>query len=209
VSLLPQHRALLDASAISEEVVRARGYRTVTEKRELDGIFGPVQRRAPGLLIPLRDVYGEQRSYQLRPDEPRIGGDGKAIKYEMPRGLKMMIDCPPATLEHIRNPRVMLWITEGVRKVDALVSVGLRGIALLGVDCWRGTNEMGGKTTLEDWFGVALNDGRRVVICLDSDAFQKPSLHRATEILGRWLETRGAELRLSAARRGWFEAGCR
>ena len=193
LKLLPHHEQLIRASAISSEVADARGYRSVTEKRELNGIFGPVQQRVPGLLIPLYDVYGEVRSYQLRPDEPRIGKNGKAIKYETPRGLKMMLDCPPATLEHIRNPKVRLWITEGIRKADALVSVGLPAIALLGVDCWRGTNEINGKTTLEDWFGVALND-RRIVICFDSDAFEKPEIHRNTQTLGRWLESRGAKL---------------
>ena len=192
-ALLPQHSALIRESAISEQVAVARGYRSVTEKRELNGLFGPVQQRTPGLLIPLHDVYGERRSYQLRPDDPRVGKDGKQIKYETPRGLKMMLDCPPSTLGHVRDPKVTLWVTEGVRKADALASVGLRAIALLGVDCWRGTNEMNGKTTLEDWFGVALN-GRKVVVCFDSDAFEKPAVHSATERLGRWLETRGAEL---------------
>jgi hypothetical protein len=191
--LLPQHQALLDASAISPKVALARGYRSVTTKRELAGLFGPVQQRVPGLLIPLHDVYGERQSYQLRPDDPRLGKDGKTIKYEVPRGLKMMIDCPPSTLEHVRDPKVRLWITEGVRKADALASVGLRGIALLGVDCWRGTGEHGGKTVLVDWHGVALN-GREIVICFDSDAFQKPEIHAAAERLGRWLERRGAAL---------------
>jgi hypothetical protein len=146
----------------------------------------------PGLLIPLWDVYGELRAYQLRPDEPRVKG-GRAVKYETPHGLRMMLDCPPATLEHVRNPKVRLWITEGVRKADALASVGLRAIALLGVECWRGTNEHGGKTSLEDWYGVAL-DGRELVIAFDSDAFQKPAVHAAVERLGRWLESRGAHL---------------
>jgi hypothetical protein len=190
--LLPHHQALIKASAISEEVALARGYRSVTTAKELDGLFGPVQRRAPGLLIPLRGVYGELRAYQLRPDEPRVK-DGRVIRYETPRGLKMMLDCPPSTLEHVRNPKVRLWVTEGVRKVDSLASVGLRALALLGVDCWRGTNEAGGKTILEDWYGVALS-GRRIVICFDSDAFQKPEVHAATERVGRWLESRGAEL---------------
>jgi len=192
--LLPQHQALIIASAISEEVALARGYRSVTEKRELDGLFGPVQQRVPALLIPLHDVYGELRAYQLRPDDPRVK-DGRVIKYETPRGLRMMLDCPPSTLEHVRNPRVRLWLCEGVRKSDSLASVGLRGLALLGVDCWRGRNEHNGKTVLEDWFGVAL-EGRQIVICFDSDAFQKPQIHRATETLGRWLESRGVELAL-------------
>ena len=190
-TLLPQHQALLDASAISPEVAHARGYRSVTEKRELAQIMPASQQLAPGLLIPLHNVYGEQPAYQLRPDEPRVV-DGRKRKYETPRGLKMMLDCPPSTLQHIGNPKVTLWITEGVRKADALASVGLRAVALLGVNGWRGTNGDGGKLALEDFYGVALN-GREIVLCFDSDAFQKPQVHAATETLGRWLETRGAQ----------------
>ncbi|MBV9166214.1 MAG: DUF3631 domain-containing protein [Solirubrobacterales bacterium] len=192
LDLLPQHRKLIEASAISAEVALARGYRSVTDKRELDGLFGPVQQRVPGLLAPLYDVYGERRAYQLRPDDPRVK-EGRTIKYETPRGLRMMLDCPPSTLEHVREPKVQLWITEGVRKADSLASFRIRALGLLGIDCWRGTNDRGGKTILEDWHGVALN-GRTIVICFDSDAFQKPQIHRGTERLGRWLESRGAKL---------------
>ena len=103
VGLLPQHRELIEASAIWPDVAEARGYRSVTEKRELNGLFGPVQQRVPALLIPLHDVYGELRAYQLRPDQPRVT-DGRVVKYETPRGLKMMLDCPPAPFEHVRNP---------------------------------------------------------------------------------------------------------
>jgi hypothetical protein len=63
--LLDHHRALIEGSAISAQVAEARGYRSVTEKAELRGKFGPVQQLVPGLLIPVRDVYGELRAYQL------------------------------------------------------------------------------------------------------------------------------------------------
>jgi hypothetical protein len=49
VSLLPQHRELIKASAISEEVSEARRYRSVTVKAELGELgFGRDQRRVPG-----------------------------------------------------------------------------------------------------------------------------------------------------------------
>ena len=192
LNLAPEHRALIDASAISPEVADARGYYSVKEPKELVGLFGPSQRLAPGLVIPVWDVYGERAFYQLRPDNPRVK-DGHILKYETPAKVKMALDCPPATLEHIRNPKVTLWITEGARKADALISTGMCAIALLGVWSWRGRGDDNGTTALGDWEGIALN-GRKIVIAFDSDAFQNAGVHAATERLGRWLEHRGAEI---------------
>jgi hypothetical protein len=105
----------------------------------------------------------------------------------------MALDVPPFTHPQLCDPAIPLWVTEGARKVDSLVSAGLCGIALLGVWSWRGRNGDGGTTALPDWEAVALK-GRTVIICFDSDAFWDPHVHKATERLGRWLEHRGAEL---------------
>jgi hypothetical protein len=192
VPLLPQHQALLDASAITAEVAEARGYYSVNEPKELTGLFGPSQRLAPALVIPVRNVRGEVEYFQLRPDNPRVK-DGRTQRYEIPARARMPLDVPPGALAHLGNPKVKLWITEGIRKADSLASIGLRSIALLGVWNWRGRGEDGGTTILEDFEYVALNE-RQLVICFDSDAFQNPGVHRATERLGRVLEHRGAEL---------------
>jgi len=82
--LLPQHAALLMASAIADEVADARGYRSVTSKAELMRLgFGRTQARTPALLLPVWGVTGEIESNQIRPDQPRIR-DGKPVKYETP-----------------------------------------------------------------------------------------------------------------------------
>ena len=76
--LLPQHAALLGASAISTAVAEARGYRTVTKKTDALGLgFSRNQARMPALVIPIWGVIGEIVTYQLRPDEPRIDGRGQ------------------------------------------------------------------------------------------------------------------------------------
>ena len=192
-TLLPQHQALLDQSAISAEVVAARGYFSVSEPKELVGMFGASQRLAPALVIPVLNAYGERAFYQLRPDDPRVK-NGRTQKYETPAGAGMAIDVPPATRPHLRNVKGALWITEGIRKADSLASIDLRAVALLGVWNWRGKGEDHGTTVLPDWESIALNDHRKVIICFDSDAFQSPGIHAATERLGRWLERRGAEV---------------
>ncbi len=191
--LLPQHRQLIEDSGISEDVAVARGYFSVSEPKDLVGMFGPSQRLAPGLVIPVFNVYGETVYFQLRPDEPRVK-DGRRLKYETPARAPMVIDVPPSTRPHLRNPKVTLWVTEGIRKADALASVGLRSVALLGVWNWRGRGDDGGSAALADWEAIALNDKRKVVICFDSDAFENPGVHAATERLGRMLEHRGAEV---------------
>src|SRR5258708_3731577 len=53
-ALLPQHRRLIEGSAISEEVARERGYRSVEKKAELARLgFGRTQQIVPALLNPV------------------------------------------------------------------------------------------------------------------------------------------------------------
>ncbi len=195
-ALLPQHAELLAASGISTEVATTRGYRSVATKAELRRFgFSERQTRVPALLIPAWNVHGEIATYQLRPDDPRIDDRGRAIKYETPRGSRMFLDVHPAVRGQIGDPRVPLWITEGLRKEDAAVSAGLCCVGMLGVWNFRGTNEFGGKTALPDWESVALND-RVIPIVFDSDVVTKPAVHEALARLQAFLLSRGARVLL-------------
>jgi hypothetical protein len=192
-ALLPQHAALLVASAISPEVAAARGYRSVTKKAVLKRYgFGETQRRVPGLLIPVCNAWGEMMLHQLRPDEPRAK-DGKALKYETPRGARMALDVPPAARDHLDDPSWPLFITEGARKADAAVSQGLCCVSVCGVWGWRGTNGKGGTVALPDWELVALNR-RQVYLVFDSDVTVKPQVQQALARLRSFLQARGAEV---------------
>ena len=53
--LLPQHAALIAASAISPEVASARGYRSATSETELADLGFSKAQRLPGLVFPVRD----------------------------------------------------------------------------------------------------------------------------------------------------------
>ena len=96
-AILPQHQALLAASAIGPDVVRARGYVSIDSRKQLQryakgfGAKCPV----PGLLIPLRRKDGSVWGYQYRPDAPRLM-DGKPRKYETPYRQCAGIDIPVA-----------------------------------------------------------------------------------------------------------------
>jgi hypothetical protein len=180
---------LLEESGLSQEVVTARGYRTVETKSGLRRLgFADSQCNPPGLLVPIHSPAGEVVNYQFRPDRPRIS-DGRPVKYETPKGSRMALDVHPFAREGLGDPSIPLWITEGVRKGDALVSRGLCAAALLGVWNWRGTNEQGGKVALPEWESIALN-GRRVYIVFDSDAMTKPQVHAALARLKAFLEVK-------------------
>ena len=188
--LLPQHQALIDASAISPEVVSARGYWSAQKKTDLRQLgFGQIQCIVPALVVPVWTVIGEIGAYQIRPDQPRISHDGKPIKYETPGKSHMVLDVHPFIREKVRDPSIPLFITEGVRKADAAISAGLCCVALLGVWNFRGTNEFGGKSALADWEYIALN-GRQVYIVFDSDVMLKPQVHAALARLKSFLEGR-------------------
>jgi hypothetical protein len=199
--LLPHHERLLIESAINPDVARARGYRSVQQRTELRRLgFGEAQARTPALLIPVYGVTGELVLYQLRPDKPRIV-DGRAVKYETPRGARMVLDVPPTIRTMLGDPAVPLFITEGVRKADAATSKGLCCVALLGVWNFRGTNAHGGKVALPDFELIALND-REVFIVFDSDVMLKSAVHAALARLAEFLRSRGARVRFI-----YFEPG--
>lgn len=202
--LTQQHYEMLKASAISNGVIKERGYRTITNAKDLQSLgFSPAQERAPGLLLPLHSTDGQTPLYVYRPDYPRVienkkkrNPDGsykqKVIKYEMPKGEKMRLDVPPRCRANIGDPSIPLWITEGQKKADALASLGLCAIALLGVWNFIGTNDKGGKVFLPDWRDIALNNGRPVRIVFDSDVMTKTEVKQALKDLTQQLQRRGA-----------------
>ncbi len=196
--LLPRHRDLIVASAISPEVAAERGYHSIFKKSKAKDLgFGDKQCCVPALVIPVRTVGGEIGTYQLRPDQPRVGKDGRIIKYETPGKSRMVIDVPRRCLERgwIHDPGKALFITEGARKADAGVSQGLCTISLLGVWNWRGTNEHGGRVALPDWESIALND-RQVYLAFDNDVMTKASVHLALSRLKAFLESRHARVKV-------------
>lgn len=193
--IFPQHARLLEGSAISPEAARDRGYVSVdTKKRLASAGFKPYQQRTPGLLIPVHDTSGAVALWQYRPDKPRENRSGKLVKYETPGGSRMVMDVPPRIRAALGDPKVPLWVTEGVRKADAAVSAGLTCVALLGVWNWKGTNTLGGKTALPAWHDIALN-GRRVYVAYDSDVMTNPKVHAALADIGGYLAYKGADVR--------------
>jgi hypothetical protein len=201
-TLAPNHlQALVKDSGLSRQVISRRGYRTVRTKADLKQLgFAASQHLVPTLLLPIWGVTGEIVGYQSRPDGPRIS-KGKPVKYGTPARMRMALDVHPAARGLLKDPAIPLYVTEGIKKGDALASRGTCAVALLGVWNWRGTNDLGGKTALADWEQVALN-GRRVLVVFDSDVMLKPEVHSALARLKAFLEGRGSDVYGSTCRSG-------
>ena len=202
--LLEQHWQFLRVRTVAEEVAAERGYQSAVKKSELERLgFGRIQQLIPALVIPIHSVRREIESYQLRPDTPRLNDKGRPRKYEMKAGSRMLLDIHPrlsrprdcGKVALIADPAVPLFITEGILKGDAAISIGLCCLALLGVWNWRGSNNAGGKTALGDWDSVALN-GRTVYIAFDSDVMEKREVHSALARLKAFVESRKATVKL-------------
>ena len=127
-NLSPKHKSILKDSAISDDVIDARGYRTVINSAELRELgFSHNQCRVPGLLLPLWTTDGSIGTHVYRPDNPRVvenkekkNADGThpqgVIKYEMPKRSGVRLDCPPICRPKLADPSIPLWITEGQKK---------------------------------------------------------------------------------------------
>jgi len=195
-NLLQKHLDHLHASGISNDVIKERGYESVLGKVRLADIgFSSVQQRPTGMLIPLFAPDGSLAGYQYRPDEPRVNTRQKGVKYEIPTGTSLRLDCPPRCQKTLGDPSVPLWITEGSKKADALASQGACAISLPGVWGFKGKNEFGGITMLADWDYATLKD-RLVYIAFDSDIIDKSEVKKALQRLAPHLENKGAKVKV-------------
>ena len=211
IVLLQQHWKFIRDRAVADHVAAERNYQSATRKADLEKLgFGRTQQLAPALVIPIWSVRGAIHSYQLRPDSPRLNNKGKPRKYEMKAGGRMLLDFHPRLTRPregsnrvplIGDPTVPLFITEGIPKGDAAVSIGLCCVALLGVWNFRGSNEAGGKTALADWESIALN-GRNAYVVFDSDVMEKREVHSALVRVKALLESRQARVKLIYLRAG-------
>lgn len=191
-ALAEQHADLLQSSAISDEVAAERGYFTATRRSQLADLgFPRAQQVVPALVIPIRDSRGQVVTYQTRPDQPRIGENGRPIKYETPAKTPPALDVPPAARQSLGSTVSPLWITEGARKADAGVGAGLCCVSVPGVWSWARRLNGDAREVLPDLQRVKLDD-RKVVLAFDSDVMTKPQVYAALEAFAGYLTSRGA-----------------
>jgi hypothetical protein len=196
VTLLEHHAEMLAKSAIDGTVARERGYYSVQRKQDLEQIgFGRTQQIVPALVIPIYGVVaGEDPWFIHRPDQPRLK-EGRTVKYEIPAGRKVSLDVHPRVRANLANPAVPLFITEGSKKVDALITAGAQAvIGVIGVWSWRARNDDDGLALLPDWEWVALKEGRQVYVVFDSDIIIKQPVCLAMNRLAAALKRIGSQV---------------
>lgn len=198
--LTAAHQQQLASSAITDPIVIERGYTSIAPgaitdaQRLLGAAFSKTVLRqvlhSGALAFPLYRL-GDQlpHTWVIRPDMPRLGGNGKPIKYEYPQGQGNILDVLPRYHAALGDPSIDIWITEGTKKADSLASAfdtTIVPISINGVWGWRGTNMTGGKTALADFASIAWN-GRKVILAPDGDARTNPNVFAAIQHLGRFL----------------------
>jgi uncharacterized protein DUF3854 len=190
MTLSDSHRRMLfEGSGISPDVAAERGYRTVKRRAELEEF--PAWQRRLGLYIPMLSPDGTTQGCQLRPENPRSA----KLKYESPQGSAVIVDVHPRALEEVRAGDGDLWVVEGAKKADALLSRGVAAVALSGV--WMAhVPKSKPKRLLPCWDHVRLA-GRRVFVGFDSDWKRKATVHDALEWLVGALRDRGADVRVA------------
>ncbi len=196
LDLEPRHfRALQEGSGLSVEIIRERGYRTVHKPDELRALgFSEVQSKCtPGLLLPGTTPDGGNGLYTYRPDFPRTDArrNNRELKYEIPAKSTPRVDVPRRCLAALKDPSIPLYVTEGMKKADALADRGRCAAAILGAWNWKSTNEAGGITFANDWDYIALN-GRRVRLVPDSDYTRNKDVRAGFDRLREHLERKGA-----------------
>lgn len=204
--LNPEHRQMLETgSRLTPEAIDARGYRSVTAEEARNYGFMGEQARA-GLLFPICPPDGSNGIYQLRPDAPRVIEqkkkgrlpDGtypnKVFKYEWPKGQEPRVDVPPVCRPMLQDSTKPLFITEGVKKGDALAS-HLAGLGYCALDFPAGVWGFKSKSQglLADLDYIVWKD-REIYIVFDSDVVTKPEVAQAMARLSKILDRRGAKV---------------
>lgn len=167
-ALAPQHAAELNGSRISQEIITRRGYTTVgpEERERLVDLGCPAwavreDDAFPGLIIPMYDAKtGGYTGFQFKPRVPQLPpGKDKPVKYVSPKGMSNRLDTHPSVRDLVLDATRPLWITEGMKKSDAIASLGYATVGLTGVWNWRREDR-----TLAEWEDIPLH-GRTVIVC--------------------------------------------
>ena len=182
-TLAENHLADLRASGISDQTIRTAGL--CSAPAAATGLLG--FHDSPALVFP----YPEHGAYiRIKPDQPRTDREGKAIKYESPRGSRNHLYVPHNTRARFRGmgePVQVVIITEGEKKAVKADQDGFATVSVPGVWGWR--------TCLSELTGISW-PGRQAIIAFDSDVTRKADVKAAIAALVDKLKDEGADVRV-------------
>ncbi|ALY07298.1 DNA primase [Streptomyces phage Maih] len=155
------HMPILTASAISPEVIESSG----------------IESTPRGLRFPWNDGVSAT-VWQNRPDNPRVDDEGRAIKYEFPKGAKV-----PFNRLRDGNDFSRMIIAEGTKQQYAVLSHAPADFAVYGMSgCWGYKNA-----------DLTVVDGREVFLLLDADFETNQDVWVAAEAMTKQLKRHGAK----------------
>lgn len=159
--LTDEHRQYLLAAAIKPEILDASGIRSTPK----------------GIAFPWADGLGNELT-QMRPDEPYVDENGRAVKYTFPAGSTMI-------LNRLRDdgPDAPVLICEGTKQQYAALSWAPPQYAVYGVaGCWCWTDA-----------DLTWTMGRTIYVLFDGDVTTNADVHKAACDFKDALELNGAE----------------
>lgn len=202
--LSDEHRKVLEeGSAISPDVIEQRGYYTLAMRDIIRlvqaEIINPLAQKGSSWMgIPI-----------LRPDSVkhgeiiRVWDSPLKQKYVWPTGARTAIDLHPMSFESLDAREHPIFITEGIKKADAILSAARREdipclvLALNGNYGWRSVVE-GSKVVCPDFLDIPLTD-RRVFIIPDSDYRSNDQVARGWDELANYLAAKTGDHRTFVA----------
>jgi hypothetical protein len=189
------YREIVEGSGVDPGLM-GDAFKTITAADALALGFSKAQAR-DGLLIELPAPDGEI-SYQLKPDNPRIGDKGKPVKYETRTRHDNRLGIPVPAFERIVHGYGDRIITEGGKKGFCALTHGIDPIIVTGV--WnavkkrkQGGVKYGRPELIPDWDDLPL-DGVRYTFLFDADYKTNPSVALAMKVTSDRLTERGAKV---------------
>jgi DNA polymerase I-like protein with 3'-5' exonuclease and polymerase domains len=201
-SLLPQHRADLYRSGLTDDMIVACGFKSVTDPKMIRRVLG-WDAAACGVTcclgIPFPDTSGKLFGYgRLKPDTPRNSPkDGSPVRYESPRGKGNHAYFPPGVWDLFTDTAVPLILVEGEKKAAKAMQENFPAIGLVGVYGWqkKRVNKEGPRELIDDLEAICWEE-RTVYICFDSDITQKQQVAWAEWHLAEVLTAKNAIVRI-------------
>ncbi len=188
VPLYDRHREHLRRNGISDELIDERPYYSINDdvREYLQERWDfPRRKVAPeGLVIPRYHLGVEEAPPQIRYDVPRIDEEGEEHRYDSIHGSGGILDFHPlaARIGLINQVEVPLWVPEGIKGADALLSHGHLAVGFQGV--WGWSRNHG---PAPGWRKIPLA-GRIVYIVFDSDVHQREDLLAAMRRFANYLK---------------------
>jgi hypothetical protein len=193
-ALAPAHRADLEKSGIPGALRSEQGIRSVPPSAFADLLgFSAHEAVRSLLLFPYCDATGGWSDhFQVKVFPPPGNTAERAPKYLQPKRSGSRLYFVRRVLPEVLAPEPELWITEGVKKTLAAVTLGLPAVGLSGIENW---GERGTRRLLADFDALPMT-GRAVRLVPDGDVRTNPRVERAAAGLANALGARGAHVRI-------------